>query len=66
MPGVAVRKVALAVGDITEMVHFVASDTRPVRWFFRAYYVLDYSLNRKLSHATGSYTEIMRKLPQPR
>jgi len=66
MHGVAIRKVPLATSDITEMVHFAASDTRLVRWFSRAYYMLDYSLNRRLSRATGYYTEIMLKLPQPR
>jgi len=66
MLGVAIRKVTLATSDVTEMVHFVASDTRLVRWCSRAYYVLDYSLNRRRSRATGYYIEITFKLPQPR
>ena len=66
MHGVAIRRVPLATSDVTEMVHFVASDTRLVRWCSRVYYVLDYSLNRRLSRATGYYTEITLKLPQPR
>jgi len=66
MCGVAIRKEPLATSDITEMVHFVASDTRIVRWCSRVCYVLDYSWNRRLSRATGYYTEITLKLPQPR
>jgi len=66
MHGVAIRKVALATSDITEMVHFVAFDTRLVRWCSRTYYVLDYFLNRRLSRVTGYYTERTLKLPQPR
>jgi len=66
MHGVAIRKVALATSDITEMVHFVAFDSRLVRWCSGMYYVLDYSLNRRLSRATGYYTERTLKLPQPR
>ena len=64
--GVAIRRVALATSDITKMVNFVASDTRLVRWCFAAYYVLDYSLNRRLGRATGYYIEKTLKLPQPR
>jgi len=37
MHGIAMRKVAFATSDITEMVRFVASDTRLVRWCSRAY-----------------------------
>jgi len=66
MHGVAIRRVALATSDITEMVHFVASDTHLVRWCLTAYYVPDYSLNRGLDRAAGYYTEIMLKLPPPR
>jgi len=63
MHGVAMRRVALATSDITETVYFVPSDTRLAGWRFRAYYVLDYSLNRRLSRATGYYIEMMLKLP---
>ena len=66
MDGVAISKEPFATSDITKMVHFVASDTRIVRWCCRVYYVLDYSLNRRLSRATGYYTERTLKLPQPR
>jgi len=66
MHGVAIRRVALATSDITEMVYFVASDTRLVGWCSRACYVLDYSSNRRLGRAAGYYTEITLKLPQPR
>ena len=66
MLGVTMRKVPLATSDVTKMVHFVASDTRLVRWCSRAYYVLDYSLNKRLSRGTGYYTEVTFKLPQPR
>jgi len=65
MHGVAIRRVALATSDITEMVYFVASDTRLVEWCSRACYVLDYSSNRRLGRAAG-YIEITLKLPQPR
>ena len=61
-----IRKVPLATSDITEMVHFVASDTHLVRWCLTAYYVPDYSLNRGLDRAAGDYTAIMLKLPPPR
>jgi len=66
MHGVAKRRVALAKNDITETVYFVASDTRLVGWCSRACYVLDYTSNRRLGHATGCYIEMMLKLPQPR
>jgi len=66
MNGVAIRRVALATSDIREMVYFVASDTRLVGWCSRAYYVLDYSLNRGLGRATGYYTKKTLKLPRPR
>ena len=66
MHGVAIRRVPLTTSNVTEMVHFVASDTRVVRGCSKAYYVLDYSLNKRLSRATGYYTEITFKLPQPR
>jgi len=66
MYGAAIRKEPLATSDITKMVHFAASDTRIVRWCPRVCYVLDYSLNRRLSRANGYYTEIMLKLSQPR
>ena len=66
MHGVAMRRVALATSDITETVYFVAPDTRLVGWCSRAYYVLDYSLNRRLRRATGYYIEMTLKLPQPR
>jgi len=66
MHGIANRRVALATSDITETVYFVASDTRLVRWCSRAYYVLDYTSNRRLGRATGCYIEMTLKLPQPR
>jgi len=66
MHGVAIRRLPLATSDVTEMVHFFASDTRLVRWCSRVYYMLDYSLNRRLSRTTGYYTEITLKLSQPR
>ena len=45
MHGVAVRRVPFAMSDITEMMHFVASETRLVRWCFPAHGVLGYSLS---------------------
>ena len=45
MHGVAVRRVSFAMSDITEMLHFVASDTRLVGWCFTAHYVLGCSLS---------------------
>ena len=45
MHGVAIRRVPLATSDITEMMHFVASDTRLVGWCFTVHGVLGYSLS---------------------
>ena len=45
MHAVAIRRVSLATSDITKMMHFVASDTRLVRWCFTAHGVLGYSLS---------------------
>jgi len=66
MHGVAGRKVAPATSDITEMMYFVASDTRFVRWHSRACYVLGYTLNRRFGRIAGCYIEMTLKLPQPR
>ena len=43
--------------------HFVAPDTRLVKWCSRAYCVLACSLSRGLSRAAGYYAEITLKLP---
>ena len=56
------KGVPLATSDVTEMVHFVASDTRLVRWCSRVYYVLDYSLNKRLSRATGERKNLAIKV----
>jgi len=66
MHDVAIRRVALATSDITEMVYFVASDTRLVEWCSRACYVLDYSINRRLGRAAGYYIDMTLQLAQPR
>ena len=66
MHGVAIRRAALATSDITEMMHFVASDTRLVMWCFTAYYALGCSSNKGLGRAVGCYAEIILKLLPPR
>ena len=66
MHGVAIRRVPLAMSDIAEMMHFVASDTLLVRWCFTTHCVLACSLSKGLSCAAGYYIEITFKLPQSR
>ena len=66
MHGVAIRRVPLATSDITEMMHFVASDTRLVRWCFTAHYVLGYSNPDDNTCRVGCYIEVTLELPSPR
>jgi len=51
----------VTTSDITEMVYFVASDTRLVGWCSRVCYALGYTLSRRLGRATGCYIEMTLK-----
>jgi len=66
MHGMVGRKVAPATSDITEMMYFVAFDTRFVGWRSRAHYVLGYTLNRRFGRITECYMEMTLKSLQPR
>jgi len=54
--GAMIRRVPLTTGDITEMAHCAAPDTRLVRWCSKAHCVWACSMGRWLSCAAGYYT----------